>query len=116
MIIANPAAVAESISLHKACHHAIYMDMSFNAAHYMQSKDRIHRVGLKPSDETNYYFLLCSNSIDEVIYQRVLEKEEVMLNIIEGKTVPLFSKDFESDLSDADIQIVYDYLSKERIK
>lgn len=116
VIIANPAAVAESISLHKACHHAIYMDMSFNAAHYMQSKDRIHRVGLKPSDETNYYFLLCSNSIDEVIYQRVLEKEEVMLNIIEGKTVPLFSKDFESDLSDADIQIVYDYLSKERIK
>ncbi len=116
VIIANPAAVAESISLHKACHNAIYMDMSFNAAHYMQSKDRIHRVGLNPDDETNYYFLLCKESIDEIIYKRVLEKEEVMLNIIEGKTVPLFSKDFEADLSDTDINIVYEYLLKERLK
>lgn len=115
VIIANPAAVAESISLHKACHNAIYMDMSFNAAHYMQSKDRIHRVGLKPDDETNYYFLLCNDSVDEVIYKRVLEKEKAMLDIIEGKTVPLFSGDFESDLSDADIDIVYNYLRKERV-
>ena len=41
VIIANPFAVAESISLHKACHNAIYLERSFNAAHFVQSKDRI---------------------------------------------------------------------------
>lgn len=47
VIIANPFAVAESISLHKACHNAIYIERSFNAAHFVQSKDRIHRYGLE---------------------------------------------------------------------
>lgn len=114
VIIANPAAVAESISLHKACHNAIYMDMSFNASHYMQSKDRIHRVGLADNIETNYYFTVSKSTVDNIIYNRVLEKESTMLNIIEGKEVPLFSKEFEFDLSDVDIKIISDYLKKER--
>ncbi|RYE54892.1 MAG: ATP-dependent helicase, partial [Sphingobacteriales bacterium] len=48
VIIANPFAVAESISLHKVCHHAIYLERTFNAGAFIQSKDRIHRVGLNP--------------------------------------------------------------------
>ena len=43
ILIANPSSLAESISLHKHCHHAIYVDRTFNGAHYMQSLDRIHR-------------------------------------------------------------------------
>src|SRR5262249_16226093 len=45
VMIANPAACGEGISLHTACHHAIYVDRAFNAAHYLQSVDRIHRLG-----------------------------------------------------------------------
>ncbi len=45
VMIANPAAAGEGISLHHACHHAIYLDRSFNAAHYLQSVNRIHRLG-----------------------------------------------------------------------
>ncbi len=45
ILIANPAACSESISLHKTCNHAIYYDLSFNCAQYLQSLDRIHRVG-----------------------------------------------------------------------
>jgi len=45
ILIANPAACAESISLHKTCHSAIYYDLSYNCAQYLQSLDRIHRVG-----------------------------------------------------------------------
>ena len=55
VLIANPHAVGESISLHKACHNALYFEQGFNAGVYMQSKDRIHRVGLEMSDETNYF-------------------------------------------------------------
>lgn len=114
VIIANPAAVAESISLHKVCHNAIYIDKNFNAAHYMQSKDRIHRVGLPKNTEINYYFIISSNSIDEVIHKRVLEKERVMLDVIEGKEVPLFLDDFGEDLSNEDILAIEKYLDGER--
>lgn len=53
VILANPFAVAESISLHKKCHNAIYVERSFNAAHFIQSKDRIHRFGLPAGTETH---------------------------------------------------------------
>lgn len=90
VIIANPFAVSESISLHKACHNAIYMERSFNAAHFIQSKDRIHRYGLKPGTVTNYYYLLSEDSVDEVIHSRLIEKETRLRNIIESMPIPLF--------------------------
>lgn len=90
VIIANPFAVSESISLHKACHNAIYMERSFNAAHFIQSKDRIHRYGLKPGTVTNYYYLLSEESIDEVIHSRLIEKETRLRDIIESMPIPLF--------------------------
>lgn len=90
VIIANPFAVSESISLHKACHNAIYLERSFNAAHFIQSKDRIHRYGLKPGTETNYYYLLSEDSVDGVIHSRLMEKETRLRNIIESMPIPLF--------------------------
>lgn len=90
VIIANPFAVSESISLHKACHNAIYMERSFNAAHFIQSKDRIHRYGLKPGTITNYYYLLSEDSVDEVIHNRLIEKETRLRDIIESMPIPLF--------------------------
>ena len=45
VMIANPAAAGEGISLHRTCQYAIYLDRTFNAAHFMQSIDRIHRLG-----------------------------------------------------------------------
>lgn len=113
VIIANPAAVSESISLHKACHNAIYFDKNFNAAQFIQSKDRIHRVGLSKNDKINYYYLLSENSIDELIHRRLLEKEKMMLDIIEGNLVPLFDEDFSSDLSKNDIRIIEEYFKRE---
>lgn len=90
VLIANPFAIAESISLHKACHNAIYLDRSFNAGNFIQSKDRIHRYGLKPDDKINYYYILSNNNIDRTIHQRLREKEERMLRIIESESIPLF--------------------------
>ncbi len=95
VIIANPFAVGESISLHKACHNAIYLEKNFNAAMYMQSKDRIHRVGLEQTDKINYYFFLSKDSVDEVIHKRVLEKERKMLEIIENEEIPLLSMNMD---------------------
>src|SRR5205807_1769133 len=53
VLVANPAAASEGVSLHRICHDAIYLDRTFNAAHYLQSEDRIHRFGLLPDQITN---------------------------------------------------------------
>jgi SNF2 family DNA or RNA helicase len=84
ILIANPAACAESISLHRACQDAIYLDRTFNCAHYMQSKDRIHRVGLRPDAEINYYILQGADTIDEVVNTRLAVKQQRMLELLEG--------------------------------
>ena len=44
-LVAIPQACSESISLHKACHNAVYYDMNYNTSEFLQSLDRIHRVG-----------------------------------------------------------------------
>lgn len=96
ILLANPAACAESISLHKICHHAIYLDRTFNCGQYMQSLDRIHRVGLRKDESVYYHILICSNTIDETIDRRLLEKQNSMNNILEDKRVPIGSFEVES--------------------
>ena len=111
VVIANPFAVAESISLHKACHNAIYMERSFNCAHYLQSKDRIHRYGLPHGTETNYYYILSEDSVDETIDTRLKEKERRMMGIIENTPIPLFLN--TTDEGDEDIKaILNDYVRR----
>ena len=105
VLIANPFAVAESISLHKACHNAIYLERSFNAAHFIQSKDRIHRYGLPNGVQTNYYYLVSENSIDETIDERLSIKEQRLIEIMENMPIPLFSN--VSDIGgDEDVKAV----------
>lgn len=114
VIIANPFAVAESISLHKACHHAIYFERTFNAANFIQSKDRIHRVGLQENTETHYHYILSANSIDETIHQRLIEKETRMLELIESNEIPLLSENLNFDIDlDNDVKaIIRDYVKR----
>jgi len=82
ILIANPGACGESISLHDVCHDAIYMDRTFNAGQYMQSLDRIHRVGLDPLSKTNYYLLQVEDTIDETINRRLDEKRARMAKVL----------------------------------
>lgn len=111
VIIANPFAVAESISLHKVCHNAIYFERSFNCAHFIQSKDRIHRYGLPSDVITNYYYLISNDTIDETINSRLQFKEQRMLSLIETSPIPLF--DNVGNEGDADIKaIILDYVKR----
>jgi SNF2 family DNA or RNA helicase len=100
VVIANPFAVAESISLHKGCHNAIYMERDYNASNFIQSKDRIHRVGLSSDVVTNYYYVVAENSVDEIINRRLDEKVKRMENII-NDDIPLFDR--INDLDETDI-------------
>lgn len=106
VVIANPFTVAESISLHKGCHNAIYMERDYNCGNFLQSKDRIHRVGLDPNQITHYYYFLSRDSIDEVVNQKLNEKAERMSKVIDGD-IPLLGildDDNETDLIQALIE------------
>jgi len=101
VLIANPAACAESISLHKTCFNSIYYDLSYNCAQYLQSLDRIHRVGGSEINQANYFFLQYQNTIDEDILQNLRIKSQKMYNLIEEDfniyTLDMFEED--EDLS-----------------
>ena len=90
VLITNPHTLAESVSLHKTCHDAVYFEYSFNLTHMLQSRDRINRLGLKENDYTQYHYLVLQNddyyndSIDLKTLKRLDEKEKVMLESIEG--------------------------------
>ncbi|EGQ2899722.1 helicase, partial [Staphylococcus pseudintermedius] len=46
VLISNPNTLGESISLHQTVHDAIYFEYNFNLTFMLQSRDRIHRLGL----------------------------------------------------------------------
>jgi SNF2 family DNA or RNA helicase len=85
ILVANPAACGESVSLHKVCGHAIYVDRTFDCAKFMQSQDRIHRFGLGPDDEVHYHILIAEGTVDEVIDRRLEVKRARMLDLLEGE-------------------------------
>jgi SNF2 family DNA or RNA helicase len=92
VLLANPAACGESISLHHWCNEAIYLDRSYNAAHYLQSKDRIHRYGQHPEtgehtcriNQVNYKILVTDNTIDDYIHERLEEKIAAQNDLLES--------------------------------
>lgn len=102
ILVANPAACAESISLHKTCFHAIYYDLSYNCAQYIQSLDRIHRVGGSEFKTANYYFLQYKNSVDQDIKKNLETKANKMYDLIE-QDYAIYDLDLYEELPDDDI-------------
>lgn len=76
VLLANPAAMSEGVSLHHVCHDAVYLDRTFNAGQYLQSVDRIHRLGLERGTDTRVTFLVSAGTIDEVVGDRIRIKAE----------------------------------------
>ena len=94
-IVATPQSCAESISLHQACTNAIYYDLSYNAAEFLQSLDRIHRVGGSEDKPVEYDFLHYNYSVDVKVYNKVFQKANRQMRIIE-------EENFTFDLTDED--------------
>ena len=111
VVIANPFSVSESISLHKGCHNAIYMERDYNCSNFLQSKDRIHRVGLPKNQETNYFYLLSKDSIDEDIDKLLNIKVERMEKIID-EDIPLFARINDTDETDIIKSLIESYAQR----
>lgn len=82
VLLANPAALAEGVSLHMECHDAIYLDRTFNAGQYLQSLDRIHRLGLPKDTQTTFTIFSTVGTIDERVDRRVEEKVQRLSQLL----------------------------------
>ncbi len=71
VLLTNPQTLGEGISLHHECHDAIYIDRTYNAGLYLQSLDRIHRLGLKQGTLTNIQILATEGTIDTRVASRL---------------------------------------------
>lgn len=87
VMVANPAAASEGVSLHRVCHHALYLDRTFNAAHYLQSEDRIHRFGLPPDQDTIVEIVECLGTVDETVLARLDYKIKQMADALEDSSL-----------------------------
>jgi SNF2 family DNA or RNA helicase len=96
-LIANPAAMGEGISLHETCHHAVYLDRTFNAGQYLQSVDRIHRLGLAPEQVTHVTFLMTEDTVDEVVNVRVAKKAERLALMLDDRDLLTMALPDEED-------------------
>ncbi len=122
VMVANFAACSEGISLHKSCHNAIYIDRSFQAGQYIQSENRIHRLG--NNDKKNIYYLENITSpdvlnIDFRISRNLQRKITIMDNWLNDPDLTRLSLDedetdpFDYNLTKSDLQIILeDYARK----
>ena len=123
ILIASPASLGESISLHKnsknepVCNHAIYLDRNFNGAQYMQSMDRIHRIGMDQSSIVNYHVIIAQNTIDEVVDMRLKVKWQDMLDALQDDMLDSLDINPEPEIINPaefkdDYEATIDYLRK----
>lgn len=122
VMIANPAAAGEGISLHKVCHDAIYLDRSYVTTHYLQSIDRIHRLGLKQDEETNIYIYrtlapMGLGCIDHSVSHRLRHKIRAMQILLDDPDLHEIAYDEENsedpiawDISPEDVRDLIEVL------
>ena len=74
LFIGNPSAAGAGVTLH-AAHIAVYLSFSNQAAHYMQSLDRVHRRG-QTASSVEYFFLVCNGTIERNELNRLVSKQK----------------------------------------
>jgi len=112
VMVANPAAASESISLHSTCHNAVYIDRTYNAGQYLQSLDRIHRLGLTEDKQVNIfipYHGQDSSFIDYRIMKKLEKKINNMSNILNDFSLHPNPIELSSYNQFSDDEIMSDY-------
>lgn len=101
VMIANPAAAGEGISLHMACHEALYLDRSYVSTHFLQSIDRIHRLGLPSDTITNVHIFQTRapqglGCIDHSVSRRLGQKIRALQQLLDDRDLHQIALDEEN--------------------
>lgn len=78
-LIAHPRTAGHGLTLVN-CSYAIYYSMSYSLEEYVQSQDRIHRIG--QTESVTYIHLAAEKTIDEVIYRALQKKESIAAAVL----------------------------------
>ncbi len=100
ILLANPAACAESISLHKQCQDAIYLDRNFNCGQFLQSMDRIHRVGMPRDTTALYHIPIIDCAIERSIDKRLKKRQQDLYTVL-NDPMPVLGVDDDAWLADS---------------
>ena len=103
VLIASAAACAESISLHRVCQHALYFERSFNAAHFLQSVDRIHRQGMPPRKTAHVEIPYIPCAIERVVNRRLRLRQTQLYNLL-NDPMPVIGFDDDSQTGFFDLE------------
>lgn len=87
VLLSNPATLGEGINLHRTSNDAVYVDRDFAAGRYLQSIDRIHRLGLPPDALINVTILVATQTIDEIVAQRLNVKLKFMAQVLDDPDI-----------------------------
>ena len=85
IFLGNPAAAGAGITL-TAADTAIYVSLSNQAASYMQSLDRIHRIG-QVADKVHYLLLVSSGTLDHVDVEKLSKKQSTQSWLLGDTTI-----------------------------
>lgn len=89
VFLGNPAAAGAGLTLHRS-NVAVYESLSNQAAHFLQSLDRIHRRG--QTRPVRYVTLLAEGSIEEAEYQRLLDKADRQADLLGDQAEPRLTR------------------------
>jgi SNF2 family DNA or RNA helicase len=117
VLVTNPASCSESISLHRTCHNAIYLDRTYDCAQFLQSIDRVHRLGLPDNVTVKVHILQATHlgqpTIDHLVDASLTAKDAIMRQLLEGAVLRPIGQcadpadDAEGNLQDLDALLHY---------
>ena len=92
------------------CHHAIYIDRTFNCGQFLQSLNRIHRVGLPEGITTHYWIPIIECAVEHVVDNRLQERQRLMYEFL-GDETPVLGIDVgeETEVSDSNEELNQDF-------
>jgi superfamily II DNA or RNA helicase len=117
ILLSNPATLGEGISLHRECHDAVYLDRDFAAGRFLQSLDRIHRLGLPEDTATNVRILVSEGTIDELVAVRLDSKIRLMERVLDDPSLRQLidldeNRESGSVIDASDVRAVWAYLGR----
>ncbi|MYD52397.1 MAG: DEAD/DEAH box helicase [Dehalococcoidia bacterium] len=101
LLIANPSACAESISLHQVCHNAVYVDRTYNCGQFLQSLNRIHRIGLPKGAVTEYWIPVVDCAVERSVDRRLQQRQRTMYDLL-GDDAPVLGIDWKEETVSVD--------------
>ena len=94
VLISNITVGGYAVTLTAACY-VIYFSLNFALTDWLQSQDRIHRVG--QTRTCVYIPLLCTNTIDTYIYQALEDKVDLSTSIVDPGLMVKLTRNLDNE-------------------